>query len=48
VVHYWWGVKSGVKTPLLITVVLGVLLLARPVLAARQSSGLRAQSSAKA
>jgi methionine sulfoxide reductase heme-binding subunit len=31
VIHYWWGVKSGVKTPLAITVVLGVLLLARPV-----------------
>jgi sulfoxide reductase heme-binding subunit YedZ len=32
VVHYWWGVKQGVRTPLAITVVLGVLLLARPVL----------------
>ncbi|QNI32387.1 sulfoxide reductase heme-binding subunit YedZ [Alloacidobacterium dinghuense] len=32
VVHYWWGVKSGVRTPLTITLVLGVLLLARPVL----------------
>jgi sulfoxide reductase heme-binding subunit YedZ len=32
VVHYWWGVKSGVRTPMTITVVLGVLLLARPVL----------------
>lgn len=32
VVHYWWGVKSGVRTPLLITVVLGILLLARPLL----------------
>ncbi|HTZ89386.1 MAG TPA: protein-methionine-sulfoxide reductase heme-binding subunit MsrQ [Alloacidobacterium sp.] len=32
VVHYWWGVKSGVRTPMAITVVLGVLLLARPVL----------------
>jgi sulfoxide reductase heme-binding subunit YedZ len=38
VVHYWWGVKSGVKTPLGITVVLAVLLAARPILAARQSS----------
>jgi len=36
VVHYWWGVKTGVKTPLTITVVLGVLLLARPVLKWRQ------------
>ncbi|HEX3435673.1 MAG TPA: protein-methionine-sulfoxide reductase heme-binding subunit MsrQ [Pseudacidobacterium sp.] len=32
VVHYWWGVKSGVRTPLGITIVLGVLLLARPAL----------------
>jgi methionine sulfoxide reductase heme-binding subunit len=42
VVHYWWGVKSGVKTPLTITVVLGVLLLARPVLAWVQGAGRRA------
>jgi sulfoxide reductase heme-binding subunit YedZ len=32
VVHYWWGVKSGVRTPMTITVVLAVLLLARPAL----------------
>lgn len=32
VVHYWWGVKQGVRTPLAITVVLGILLLARPAL----------------
>jgi sulfoxide reductase heme-binding subunit YedZ len=32
VVHYWWGVKQGVRTPLAITVVLAVLLLARPIL----------------
>jgi len=32
VVHYWWGVKSGVRTPFTITVVLVVLLLARPML----------------
>lgn len=32
VVHYWWGVKTGVKTPLAITVVLGMLLAARPLL----------------
>jgi sulfoxide reductase heme-binding subunit YedZ len=39
VVHYWWGVKSGVRTPFTITVVLAVLLLARPMLnyAARMS-----------
>jgi sulfoxide reductase heme-binding subunit YedZ len=32
VVHYWWQVKPGVLTPITITVVLAVLLLARPVL----------------
>lgn len=37
VVHYWWGVKQGVRTPLTITVVLAVLLLARPVLARRMA-----------
>ena len=31
VVHYWWGVKTGVRTPLAITVVLGILLLIRVV-----------------
>ena len=33
VVHYWWGVKPGVLTPTDITIVLAVLLAARPVLA---------------
>lgn len=37
VVHYWWGVKTGVKTPLEITVALGVVLAMRPVLAWRAS-----------
>ena len=32
VVHYWWIVKTGVLAPLQITVVLAVLLAARPVL----------------
>ena len=32
VLHYWWIVKTGVRTPLTVTVVLGVLLAARPVL----------------
>ena len=32
VIHYWWQVKPGVLTPLTITVILGVLLAARPVL----------------
>jgi sulfoxide reductase heme-binding subunit YedZ len=31
VIHYWWQVKPGVITPIAITVVLAVLLLARPV-----------------
>jgi methionine sulfoxide reductase heme-binding subunit len=31
IIHYWWQVKPGVLTPLSITVILGVLLLARPV-----------------
>jgi sulfoxide reductase heme-binding subunit YedZ len=33
VIHYWWQVKPGVRSPLRLTLVLGVLLLARPVLA---------------
>jgi methionine sulfoxide reductase heme-binding subunit len=33
VVHYWWGVKQGVRTPLEITVALCIVLSARPVLA---------------
>lgn len=32
-VHYWWQVKTGVLTPLPMTVVLTFLLLVRPVLA---------------
>lgn len=36
VIHYWWGVKSGVKTPITITVVFVVLMAARPLLARRQ------------
>jgi sulfoxide reductase heme-binding subunit YedZ len=43
VVHYWWGVKSGVKSPLGITVVLGVLLVARPVLQRIAVGGQRTQ-----
>jgi len=30
VIHYWWQVKTGVITPITITVILAVLLLARP------------------
>jgi methionine sulfoxide reductase heme-binding subunit len=33
IIHYWWQVKTGVLTPLHLTVVLAVLLLARPVMA---------------
>jgi methionine sulfoxide reductase heme-binding subunit len=32
VIHYWWGVKPGVNTPATITLVLFILLAARPVL----------------
>jgi sulfoxide reductase heme-binding subunit YedZ len=31
VIHYWWQVKPGVRTPLAITVILAVLLAARPL-----------------
>jgi sulfoxide reductase heme-binding subunit YedZ len=31
VIHYWWIVKSGVRTPITITLVLAILLLARIV-----------------
>jgi sulfoxide reductase heme-binding subunit YedZ len=33
IVHYWWQVKPGVLSPLRLTLVLAVLLAARPVLA---------------
>jgi len=33
-IHYWWGVKPGVTTPLFLTLVIGGLLLARPVIKA--------------
>jgi len=36
IVHYWWQVKPGVLSPMRLTIVLGVLLLARPVLALGQ------------
>ncbi len=42
VIHYWWQVKTGVLTPLTITVVLGVLLLTRPVWAWWQRHKMRA------
>jgi methionine sulfoxide reductase heme-binding subunit len=36
VIHYWWQVKTGVLTPMRFTIVVGLLLLVRPVLALRQ------------
>ena len=32
VVHYWWGVKQGDRTPMEITLVLAILLALRPIL----------------
>jgi sulfoxide reductase heme-binding subunit YedZ len=32
VIHYWWQVKPGVLAPMSITIIVAVLLLARPVL----------------
>lgn len=43
VIHYWWGVKSGVKTPLTITAVFVVLMAARPLLARRQRAAVRTE-----
>jgi methionine sulfoxide reductase heme-binding subunit len=42
VIHYWWQVKPGVLAPLSITVILAVLLAARPVLAWVQDRKMRA------
>jgi sulfoxide reductase heme-binding subunit YedZ len=33
IIHYWWQQKPGVRTPLDMTIVIAVLLLARPALA---------------
>ncbi|HET7104336.1 MAG TPA: protein-methionine-sulfoxide reductase heme-binding subunit MsrQ [Terracidiphilus sp.] len=41
VIHYWWQVKTGVLTPLTITIVIAILLLARPVLAWTKRRRLR-------
>ncbi len=32
IIHYWWQVKPGVKSPMNLTITLFVLLLSRPVL----------------
>ena len=42
VIHYWWQVKTGVLSPLRLTLVLAVLLLARPVLGWWQRRKVRA------
>ena len=42
VIHYWWQVKPGVLKPLEITVILGLLLVARPVLSYTQQRKGRA------
>jgi sulfoxide reductase heme-binding subunit YedZ len=42
IIHYWWQVKPGVLSPLKITMVLSILLLARPVLAWRSRRASRA------
>jgi sulfoxide reductase heme-binding subunit YedZ len=31
IIHYWWQVKPGVLSPMTNTVILGVLLAARPI-----------------
>jgi sulfoxide reductase heme-binding subunit YedZ len=42
IIHYWWQVKPGVLSPLNLTLVLGVLLAVRPVLAWNQRRKMRA------
>ena len=42
IVHYWWQVKPGVLSPLNLTLVLGVLLALRPVLAWNHRRKMRA------
>jgi sulfoxide reductase heme-binding subunit YedZ len=37
VIHYWWIVKTGVRTPWKVTLVLAVLLLARAVWSAKET-----------
>jgi len=46
VIHYWWQVKTGVITPLTITVVLALLFLARPATAWLQRRKARGAASA--
>jgi len=42
VIHFWWQVKPGVLKPLYITIVVAVLLLARPILSLVQRRKLQA------
>lgn len=41
VVHYWWIVKPGVRTPWKVTIILALLLLARILWTARQNERKR-------
>jgi sulfoxide reductase heme-binding subunit YedZ len=41
VIHYWWIVKTGVRTPWKVTVVLAMLLLARTVWSAKEAARKR-------
>jgi sulfoxide reductase heme-binding subunit YedZ len=43
VVHYWWGVKQGDRTPMEITVALAVVLAARPVIGWLRARGSRVE-----
>ena len=47
VIHYWWQVKTGVITPLTITLVLAVIFLARPVTSWLQRRKARAAAVAR-
>jgi sulfoxide reductase heme-binding subunit YedZ len=42
VIHYWWQVKPGVLTPMTMTLILAVLLAARPIQAWMQRRKARA------
>ena len=42
-IHYWWIVKSGVRTPITITLVLAALLLARIFWSTRQRINQQAE-----
>jgi sulfoxide reductase heme-binding subunit YedZ len=48
VIHYWWQVKPGVLAPLWITIILAVLLGARPVIDWVQDRKMRAAAAARA